>query len=515
MPSLKEDASFIEFLALGATATERTIEFLNERGHEVIELERGARSTRIWKHKEKQLRVPDLLCLECGRKIESRGKKNLEITMSHSTSDEERTWDYDADDEDWVALVKCTKQGEHPRDWSAPEIVNIVSYDQLRETVDMTKQDRSGATQGYELTITWPSTTASANGIVKQVTDENRIQISRDSDNYTLSYNLEKKIDDDEYVLMEPQVYEGDRVTGETEFIAAPFELMGEDEIGCPSDYSTEDYVGDLDSDSFSDRFAAIKALGYIGGEDVIENLEKVMENSDLNPFVQLEAAASLAKIGHDSGWKHLEEILKTANDDKASLRLEVAIILGEIDDPQSEEMLLNTLDDSEEVDEIRAEAAHSLGLIGAEGALAELIQNLVTDSAIVRRDCIRAIAGATDGTETELIEGLQSDNKDIRLGCALALAESGAETIETVLSKTDKISRDTIAIGLSLVSESEREAVLETASVDKEVEFTSSTMSTFFNSWADEYSSDLRYWLKKDDDESESNSEFQQATLD
>jgi hypothetical protein len=114
MPSLKEDASFIEFLALGASATERTIEFLHERGHEVIELERGARSSRIWKHKEKQIRVPDLLCLECGRKIESRGKKNLEIKMSHSTSDEERTWDYDADDEDWVALVNVLKRASTP-----------------------------------------------------------------------------------------------------------------------------------------------------------------------------------------------------------------------------------------------------------------------------------------------------------------------------------------------------------------------------------------------------------------
>lgn len=275
MPSLKEDASFIEFLALGATATERTIEFLDERGHEVIELERGARSTRIWKHKEKQLRVPDLLCLECGRKIESRGKKNLEITMSHSTSDGERTWDYDADDEDWVALVKCTKEGDHPRDWSAPEIVNIVSYDQLRETVDMTKQDRSGPTQGSELTITWPSTTASADGIVKQVTDENRIQISRDSDDYTLSYSLEKKIDNDEYVLMEPLASEGERVAGETEFIAAPFELLSEDEIECPCDYSTEDYIDDLDSDSFSDRFAAIKALGYLGGADAARSWRK------------------------------------------------------------------------------------------------------------------------------------------------------------------------------------------------------------------------------------------------
>lgn len=239
------------------------------------------------------------------------------------------------------------------------------------------------------------------------------------------------------------------------------------------------------------------------------------MENSDLNPFVQLEAAASLAKIGRDSGWEHLKGILETLDDDKASRRLEVAIILGEIDDSQSEELLLDILDDGGEVDEIRAEAAHSLGLIDAEEALKGLIQNLATDSALVRRDCIGAIAGATDGTEEELIEGLQSENKDVRLGCALALAESGPETIETVLSETDEIPRDTIAIGLSLVGESEREAVLESTSVDNEVEFASSTMSTFFNSWADEYSSDLRYWLRKNEEDAELESERQQATLD
>jgi HEAT repeat protein len=172
--------------------------------------------------------------------------------------------------------------------------------------------------------------------------------------------------------------------------------------------------------------------------------------------------------------------------------------------------LLLEILDDGKEVEEIRAEAAHSLGLIDADDALIELIQNLATDSALMRRDCIRAIAGATDGTEDELIEGLQSDNQDIRLGCALALAESGPETIENVLGETDKIPRDTVAMGLSLVSESEREAVLESVSVDEEVEFASSTISTFFNSWADEYSSDLRYWLRKDDEGKESEKKIQ-----
>ena len=62
----------------------------------------------IWKGiKIKRVNVPDILCVSCGKRIESRGKTTLKITMSHSFSSQERGWDYGLDPEDYVAFVKC------------------------------------------------------------------------------------------------------------------------------------------------------------------------------------------------------------------------------------------------------------------------------------------------------------------------------------------------------------------------------------------------------------------------
>lgn len=513
MPSLKADESFIEYLALGATSSHRAVEFLNDKGHQVIELERGALSSRIWQHKEKQLRVPDLLCIKCGRKIESRGKKNLEIKMSHSTSDEEREWDHDADDEDWVALLRCEKDGDHPRDWIPPEEVNIVSYEQLRETEDKTKQTRSGPTEGSELTIEWPSSTSTADGIVKQIKGDNdRVQISRDSDNYTLSYSLEKKIGDDEYAQLTPLVEPGERVPAETKFIAAPFEPISGDRLNCPANYPVEDWIEDLDSESFSDRFAAIKALGFLDVGEELDKLEEIISEEDAHPYAKIEAAASLARQDRSAGWDYFDQILSTASEDDSSERLEVIIILGEIDSQKSINRLQKVLTDSDEISELRAEAAHSLGMIGATSALEDLIQSLDNESDLIKRDCIEAIAKIVDGKDDELISGLSSDEANIRLGCALALAKTDIDTIREMIEQTDEVPKEGLTIALCLTDDSEAQTLIENLDIDDRMTFAVETISEFFNSWADELSDDIRYELRKDGTENEE--EIQQATL-
>ena len=107
-PAFKTDESFLENIAMGAAATRRTFADLEKQGHQPLELERGSMSFKVWKAiKIKRLRVPDLLCLRCGRRVESRGKRKLEITMSHSSRVAARGWDAGLDDGDVVALVSA------------------------------------------------------------------------------------------------------------------------------------------------------------------------------------------------------------------------------------------------------------------------------------------------------------------------------------------------------------------------------------------------------------------------
>src|SRR5258708_34108094 len=90
----KADASFLEYLVIGAAGTKAVLAGLAGTGHRPIELERGSLSYKIWKKvKIKRLRVPDLLCLQCGTRFEARAKRELEISMSHSLRTAERAWD--------------------------------------------------------------------------------------------------------------------------------------------------------------------------------------------------------------------------------------------------------------------------------------------------------------------------------------------------------------------------------------------------------------------------------------
>src|SRR2546427_10221655 len=79
--SFKSDESFLEKISIGAIGTRRVFENLKKQGHHPLELERGSMSFKIWKTvKIKRIRVPDILCVRCGRRVESRAKTKFEVS---------------------------------------------------------------------------------------------------------------------------------------------------------------------------------------------------------------------------------------------------------------------------------------------------------------------------------------------------------------------------------------------------------------------------------------------------
>ena len=192
----KSDESFLEKISIGAIGTHRVFEDLKRQGHSPLELERGSMSFKIWKTvKIKRIRVPDLLCVNCGRRVESRAKTTLEISMSHSLSDPERSWDSGLDDDDCVAFVSCRRIGEMPMDWQADDLVQYVSVHDLRtaqQTGRAVLKQPKGAEEGFESRVSWPAAIAHASGVIVSVTPE-RIQYKRSPDNRTSSLSLLKK----------------------------------------------------------------------------------------------------------------------------------------------------------------------------------------------------------------------------------------------------------------------------------------------------------------------------------
>ena len=128
----KTDWSFLDKISMGAVGTEAVIEQLNQMGHRVIELERYCTSNKIWATKIKRLRIPDLLCLRCGRRIESRAKSKLGIIMSDSENNEDRRWFCGLRDTDWVAFIQCFRDTEN--NWIASDTVNLFDIGGMKAT---------------------------------------------------------------------------------------------------------------------------------------------------------------------------------------------------------------------------------------------------------------------------------------------------------------------------------------------------------------------------------------------
>jgi hypothetical protein len=194
--SFKSDVSFLEKISMGATGTIAVFNNLEEQGHTPIELERGSRSFKIWKSiKIKRIRVPDVLCVDCGKCIECRTKTKLEISMSHSQVDPARGWDYGLADNDFVAFVVCNRTGDKPVDWHANELIQYVSVKDLR----LAQRDSraistkpKGAEEGFEIRIIWPTTIANASGTITSVSQD-RIQYRRQADKRLITLRLSKK----------------------------------------------------------------------------------------------------------------------------------------------------------------------------------------------------------------------------------------------------------------------------------------------------------------------------------
>jgi len=194
--AFKTDTSFLEKISIGAVGTRHVIEHLKKKGYNPIELERGSTSFKIWKEiKIKRIRVPDILCINCGRRVESRAKTKLQISMSHSFSDPSRGWDSGLEDKNYIAFVVCRRSGNRPVDWRADDLVQYISVGEMRKAYqrgEVLEIKPKGAREGYEARLTWPSAIASANGVVSNV-PENCIQFKRNKDGRTITLQRTKK----------------------------------------------------------------------------------------------------------------------------------------------------------------------------------------------------------------------------------------------------------------------------------------------------------------------------------
>jgi hypothetical protein len=476
--AFKTDESFLEKIAIGATGTRRAFEDLGLQGHDPMELERGSMSFKIWKAiKIKRVRVPDILCLSCGHRVESRGKTKLEITMSHSLAVQERGWDFGLDDNDQVALVHCQRVGQGPLDWVASSLVQYILVAPLREAyrAGLARTERpKGAQEGFEVRVTWPAALASAVGVVEQVSLDS-IRYRRTSDQRTISVRLRRGD-----VRLTPLVGRGDQVLP-NQVIASVVPVHPD--WPCPGGTDVQYYVNLSHNTALSDRYTAVKALGRFPTPVATAALLERVRDTREHIYVRVDAAAGLMRRGEPTGSDFLATTLQ---DTYLENRLESAIVLGEVGTAPAAQLLIATLLDPAQDTEIRAGAAWALGEIGTSDALPALVQSFNALDMVVKIEAARALAKLARNHLDDVIHAFPVSTPLERPGIAWALSKAGGFTIAQVLrTAVDEDARQWIAY---IVGTQNHEAMLPDiealATSDPEIYFAVTVLWKIIASW-------------------------------
>jgi len=474
----KSDVSFLEKISLGAVGTRKVFEDMTAQGHSPIELERGSMSFKIWKQiKIKRVRVPDILCINCDKRVESRAKTNLEITMSHSVSTPERGWDFGLEDDDYIALVKCVKGGEKPTDWVAEEPVQYVQVGSMREAYNKNlafAEKPKGATEGFEIRVTWPSSLASDHGEVTLVNSQ-KIQYRGSTSGRIITLLLSKR-----GATLEPRVRVGDTVR-KNQIVASVVPVV--QRFNCRKTTSTKYYLDMLDSTSLSDRYVSAKALAHFPSDAAADTLSKTVRNEREHIYVRLEAASSLLKMGHTEYLSFFKGLL---SDQYLENRLECVIVLGEIDSDRSCDLLIGTLLDSNQHPEIRAGAAWSLGELKNKKATEALVKVFNEVEKTIREEAARALMRFGDLYSKDIISLIPRSTEEERAGIAWALSKSGRFEIRDLIpSMSDDEARKWIAWIIGTQDQAKYISQIEQLKrKDQEVYFAVTVLWKILSSW-------------------------------
>lgn len=312
----KEDADFARFLSMGVVATDAVRTHLRDaHGHEVIELERFAMANKLWLTKVKRLRLPDLLCVRCGRRVESRGKSQLGVILSHS---EGRPWDAGGTrDDDLFAFVRVVIEGEDPRT-STPAYFRAADIEAVREHA--TESGRKATSEGSEVTLTWKTWVPTTSGTVVEIDDEDRIVYQRADGGISRYYQWRS------WPTRHLYVPPGGAFIARETLVAGV--VSGTPPLDCPG--ATWDLAQAVAEGDATERYAAIKAAGVLGHVALAGTLEAVSADEDEDWRIRLEAEASLARFD-PARWTPAIAQVATDDDSPGEHRIEAVFVLAEI----------------------------------------------------------------------------------------------------------------------------------------------------------------------------------------
>jgi hypothetical protein len=298
---------------MGALGARRVCNLMADAGLQPIELERYSRSNKIWSTKVKRLRLPDLLCVRTGLRVEVRAKSDLTIKMSDAPTNPDRRWNTGLAPRDMIAFVLIREAEDGTL--QAAENAELFWVQTLQATEANSRLGPpKSASEGAERDREWPSIVTSTNGVV-QALDEVRISTRLDTGR-NQTYQFRGKT---AYFSV------GQRFLADTQFLAG----LPAEKAAFPNPrevrWKPRDLLG---SASPIDRYVAVKALGVVGAAPDFPAITNIAEH-DPEGRVALEAAASLVRLGTDHGLA----LLRAAIDEPQLpfLRMEAVLALSEL----------------------------------------------------------------------------------------------------------------------------------------------------------------------------------------
>jgi hypothetical protein len=347
----KEDVSFARFVTMGAIGTAHVARDLSDRfGHRPVELERYSMANKVWTQvKVKRLRIPDLVCLLCGRRVESRAKSKLEIKLSDSET-VGREWHAGGmRPDDLYAFLRVDLDAD-------PVRVGRPTYFTgagLRSVVDSAPRgDRKAVSQGSEVDRKWPAWAPGWDGTLVGTDDAGQVlarTLAGGERTYRQSATWPYV-----YLYLAP----GDRFVAYETVVAGVVPPPAT--VQCPGPHW--DIATDLQSSDETTRYAAVKAIGMTGMQSLSADLADIVDNPAEDWRLRLEALGSLARLDPDQ-W--LPALAKVAADvgGPPTTQMEAVFILSELPDPAATAALATVAEPAvSRKDEIRSAAVWGLG---------------------------------------------------------------------------------------------------------------------------------------------------------
>ena len=135
---------------------------------------------------------------------------------------------------------------------------------------------------------------------------------------------------------------------------------------------------------------------------------------------IRLEAAASLARLGFHEGWDSISSIVSDP-DTAREYRMESSLILAEMPDPRSVDLLKGLLEDTSNDSELRAAGAWGLADISTDAESAGLVAHVHDSDEVVAVHAILALSRLVRSDNLEAV--LQKVGDDGRQSAGLVRA--------------------------------------------------------------------------------------------